>query len=144
MKHFIARPGRRIAPGSRRGAVAGAILLVCSVLLTPVHAEPVGTGPLSITGSLVVLGPLTVDGSLTVAGDIDAHGPIVAARMERISADDPAVRRRQGENKFYGPLTVHGPLIVYGDLDVRGPITVGGSAGAVGRVQAEGPITERP
>lgn len=123
--------------------VAGAVLLTCSVFCAPAYAEPVVTGPLSIDGSLVVLGPVTVDGALTVAGEIHARGPVTAARIERISPDDPAVRRRHGDNTFHGPLTVHGPLIVYGDLEAQGPITVGGAAATVGAVDADGPITER-
>ncbi|WP_434664829.1 hypothetical protein P5W99_30715 [Paraburkholderia sp. A3BS-1L] len=127
-----------------RRAAACAMLLASSIGIASVaHAEPVATGPLSITGSLVVRGPLTVDGPLAVAGDIHAKGPIKAARIERIAPDDPAVDRRQGANTFYGPLTVHGPLIVHGDLEARGPIDVGGPSGAVGRVDADGPITER-
>ena len=129
------KPTRRVA--------AGAALLASALFFAPAQAEHVATGPLSITGSLVVRGPLTVDGPLTVAGDIHAQGPIVAARIERVSPNDPAVDRRSGENTFYGPLTVHGPLIVHGDLEARGPIKVGGAAGAVGRVEAEGPITGR-
>ncbi|KWF16365.1 hypothetical protein [Burkholderia pseudomultivorans] len=125
------------------GVMAGAVLLACSILHTSAYAEPVVTGPLSIDGSLVVLGPVTVDGSLTVAGDIHARGLITAARIDRISPDDPAIRRRQGDNKFHGPLTVHGPLIVHGDLEAQGPVTVGGPAAAVGALDAEGPITER-
>ncbi|WP_296651416.1 hypothetical protein [Paraburkholderia sp.] len=143
MKRFIARLGTSITPALMRGTAAGAVLLASSVFFASAFAQPVTTGPLSITGSAVVRGPLTVDGSLTVAGDIYARGPITADWIERIPFNDPAVRRRRGENLFDGPLTVHGPLIVHGDLEVDGPITVGGPAGAVGRVNAEGPITER-
>ncbi|TAL95030.1 MAG: hypothetical protein EPN73_14805 [Paraburkholderia sp.] len=143
MKRFIARPGMSITPRLTGGTAAGAVLLASSVFFPSAYAQPVTTGPLSITGSAVVRGPLTVDGSLTVAGDIYARGPVTAAWIERIPPNDPAVRRRRGENTFDGPLTVHGPLIVHGDLEVDGPITVGGPAGAVGRVDAEGPVTER-
>ncbi|TAM02687.1 MAG: hypothetical protein EPN70_16265 [Paraburkholderia sp.] len=143
MKRFIARLGMSITPTLTRRTAAGMVLLVSSVLFPSAYAQPVTTGPLSITGSAVVRGPLTVDGSLTVAGDIYARGPITADWIERIPPNDPAVRRRWGENLFDGPLTVHGPLIVHGDLEVDGPITVGGPAGAVGRVNAEGPVTER-
>lgn len=143
MKRFIAMLGISFPRRVTRGTAAGAVLLVSSVFFPSAYAQPVTTGPLSITGSAVVRGPLTVDGSLTVAGDIYARGPITAAWIERIPANDPAVRRRRGESTFNGPLTVHGPLIVNGDLEVDGPITVGGPAGAVGRVDAEGPITER-
>ncbi|MFD1554830.1 hypothetical protein ACFSHT_04190 [Paraburkholderia silviterrae] len=143
MKRFIGRLGMSITSRLTRCTAAGAVLLASSVFFPSADAQPVTTGPLSITGSAVVRGPLTVDGSLTVAGDIYARGPITAAWIERIPPNDPAVRRRRGENTFDGPLTVHGPLIVHGDLEVDGPITVGGPAGAVGRVDAEGPITER-
>ncbi|WP_236654988.1 hypothetical protein [Burkholderia pyrrocinia] len=143
MKRFSARLGKGTASRRARGIEVAAVLLASSVCFMSAHAEPVDTGPLSINGALVVLGPLTVDGPLTVAGDIHARGPIVAARIERIPSDDPALRRREGKNMFYGPLTVHGALVVHGDLDARGPITVGGPAGAVGRVDADGPITER-
>lgn len=142
MKRFIARLGMRIAPRQSRGT-AGAVLLASSVFFASAYAQPVTTGPLTISGSAVVHGPLTVDGSLTVAGDIYARGPITAAWIERISPNDPAARMHRGENTFNGPLTVHGPLIVHGDLEVDGPITVGGPAGAVGSVDADGPITER-
>lgn len=143
MKRFISRLGKSMTPRLARGTVAGAVLLVSSSFFASAYAQPVVTGPLSISGSLVVLGPVTVDGSLTVAGDIYARGPITAEWIERIPPGDPAVRRRWGERTFRGPLTVHGPLIVHGDLEAHGPITVGGPAGAVGRVDAEGPITER-
>ncbi|RQS63626.1 hypothetical protein DID96_29220 [Burkholderia sp. Bp8963] len=143
MKRFITRGGVGMASRLARDAAAGAVLLASFAFCASAVAQPVVTGPLIITGSLVVLGPVTVDGSLTVAGDIYARGPITAAWIERIPPDDPAVRRRRGENTFHGPLTVHGPLIVHGDLEAHGPITVGGPAGAVGRVDAEGPITER-
>ncbi|RQH06913.1 hypothetical protein D1Y85_09475 [Paraburkholderia dinghuensis] len=143
MNGFIARLGNTMTSKLMRGSAAGLVLLAFSTLFASAYAEPVGTGPLSITGSLDVRGPLTVDGSLTVAGDVDAHGPITAASIERIYAGDPAASRHWGENTFYGPLTVHGPLIVHGDLVVHGPINVGGAAVAVGRVNAEGPITER-
>ena len=143
MRRFIARFEMSITSRLTQGSAAGAVLLVFSIVFAPAYAEPVATGPLSTTGSLVVRGPLTVDGSLMVAGDIHAVGPIKAARIERIAPEDPAIDRRAGENTFYGPLTVHGPLVVHGDLEARGPINVGGSAGAVGRVDAQGPIRER-
>ncbi|BFG78032.1 hypothetical protein PTKU46_60650 [Paraburkholderia terrae] len=143
MNRFIARLGMSLTPRLTRGSAAGAVLLASSFFFPSAYAQPVTTGPLSIAGSAVVHGPLTVDGSLTVAGDIYARGPITAGWIERIPPNDPGVRRHRGENMFDGPLTVHGPLIVHGDLEVDGPITVGGPAGAVGRVDAEGPITER-
>jgi cytoskeletal protein CcmA (bactofilin family) len=142
MKRFIAMLGMSITPQLSRGT-AGAVLLASSAFFASAYAQPVTTGPLGIAGSAVVRGPLTVDGSLTVAGDIDSRGPITADWIERISPYDPAVRRHWGERIFDGPLTVHGSLVVHGDLEVDGPITVGGPAGAVGRVHAEGPITER-
>jgi cytoskeletal protein CcmA (bactofilin family) len=143
VKRFITRSEMSTTSKRVPRAAVCAILLASSFCCAGAYAEPVATGPLSTTGSLVVRGPLTVDGPLMVAGDIHAAGPIKAARVERISADDPAVDRRSGANTFYGPLTVHGPLVVHGDLDARGPINVGGAAGAVGRVDAEGPISER-
>ncbi|HKT95164.1 MAG TPA: hypothetical protein VJS30_01340 [Paraburkholderia sp.] len=143
MKRFIARFEMSMTSKLTRGSAAGAVLLVSSIIFAPAYAEPVATGPLSTTGSLVVRGPLTVDGSLMVAGNIHAVGPIKAARIERISPEGPTIDRRAGENTFYGPLTVHGPLVVHGDLEARGPIDVGGPAGALGRVDAAGPITER-
>ncbi|MEM5331191.1 hypothetical protein VSR34_32095 [Paraburkholderia sp. JHI2823] len=143
MKRFIATLGKSMTSRLTQCTVAGAVLLACLVSFASAYAQPVVTGPLSINGSLVVLGPVTVDGSLTVAGDIYARGPITAAWIEHIPPDEPGVSMRWGENTFHGPLTVHGSLIVHGDLEAHGPITVGGPAGAVGRVNAEGPITER-
>ncbi|MGF6753502.1 hypothetical protein [Paraburkholderia sp. GAS42] len=135
MKHFIVRRTPR--------TIAGLSLLAAVIWLNPGHAQPVETGPLSISGSLVVQGPVTVDGPLTVAGDIFVHGPLTAEWLEQLLPNDPAVRRHWGGRTFHGPLTVHGPLIVHGDLEVRGPLTVEGPAGAVGNIDAEGPIVER-
>jgi cytoskeletal protein CcmA (bactofilin family) len=123
--------------------VAGLLLLVLAMGLSPGYAEPVGTGPMSIIGSAVVRGPVTVEGSLTVAGDILVRGPLTAARVRRVPPDDPSLHVRKEENTFYGPLTVRGPLTVYGNLEVRGPLIVDGPVAAVGSIDAEGPIVQR-
>jgi hypothetical protein len=138
---------RSIARRAARPAHASSWLCVAAcgfisiAMCVPAGAEPVTTGPLSIIGSAVVRGPVTVEGPLTVGGNLDVHGPLTAQRVAQLQPDD--ADRRAGANNFYGPLTVRGPLVVHGDLEVRGPLTVQGPAGAVGRIDVDGPITER-
>jgi hypothetical protein len=138
--HSIARIARRAIAGPRLCAAACGFISI--VLCWPAGAEPVTTGPLSITGSAIVRGPVTVEGPLTVGGNLAVRGPLTATRVVQLQPDD--AERRAGNNNFYGPLTVRGPLVVHGDLEVRGPLTVKGPAGAVGRIDVDGPITERP
>ncbi|CAB3751884.1 hypothetical protein [Paraburkholderia humisilvae] len=139
MTHSIADGAPRAL--ARACLCSAACGLIAVVVCGPVAAEPVTTGPLSIIGSAVVRGPVTVDGPLKVGGNLAVHGPLTAERVAQLEPDD--ADRRAGDNNYYGPLTVHGPLVVHGDLEVRGPLVVKGPAGAVGRIDVDGPITER-
>jgi hypothetical protein len=123
--------------------VAGAVLLASFGFFAPAYAGPLVTGPLSINGSLAVLGLVAIDDSLMVPGDIHARGPITAIWIERILADDSAVRRRWGITRFRAadrarrsgnawPITVGCPAVPSGVWMRRARLP-----GAVERVSGE-------
>ncbi|MBB3181784.1 hypothetical protein [Variovorax sp. Sphag1AA] len=120
-------------------AVAGLLTLAAAIWLPPAHAQPVDSGPMIVSGSLLVMGPVTVDGSVTVSGNVHVRGPLTAAWLAQV----PPAQAYRGKKVIRGPLTVHGSLVVQGDLEVRGPLTSDGPVGAVGSIDAEGPIVER-